>query len=249
MKVVIVEDEIPAAEKLRQMLLELPFPIEIAKELTSLKESLPWFQNNPLPDLVFMDIELSDGLSFELIEKAAIGCPIVFITAFDEYWQEAFEHNSVDYLLKPLKKERLQTALEKFDDLKKYFTSRYHDLLVYKSAENIFKDRFLVRRGKDLTSIKTEDIAFFYATHKLVCLVDKNAGRYILDTSLSELEKQLKPELFFRANRKYLLHKNAVDRITVLPKSKLSIEITPAPPDKLIVSSENSSAFKKWMAS
>src|SRR3954471_15694620 len=113
MKVVIVEDEIPAVEKLRQTLLELPFSIEIIKELASLKEALPWFQNNPLPDLIFMDIELSDGLSFELIEKAAISCPVVFITAYDEYWQEAFEHNGIDYLLKPLKKERLRVALEK----------------------------------------------------------------------------------------------------------------------------------------
>ena len=129
MKVVIIEDEIPAVEKLRQMLLELSFPIELVKELASLKEALHWFQNNSMPDLVFMDIELSDGLSFELIEKAGITCPVIFITAFDEYWQEAFEHNSIDYLLKPLRKERLQTALEKFEDLRDYFTSRYQNLL------------------------------------------------------------------------------------------------------------------------
>src|SRR3982750_3856426 len=145
MKVVIIEDEIPAAEKLRQMLLELSFPIEIVKELASLKEALSWFQNNSMPDLVFMDIELSDGLSFELIEKASIRCPIVFITAFDEYWQEAFEHNSIDYLLKPLKKERLRITVEKFDDLKDYFTLRYQNLLDYNSSEKKFKDRFLVK--------------------------------------------------------------------------------------------------------
>jgi DNA-binding LytR/AlgR family response regulator len=247
MKVVIVEDEIPAAEKLRQMLSDLPFPIDIVKELASLKEALPWFQNNSLPDLVFMDIELSDGLSFELIEKAGISCPVVFITAFDEYWQEAFEHNSIDYLLKPLKKERLQIALEKFDDLRDYFTSRYQNLLAYKAGEKNFKDRFLVKRGKDFISIKIEDVAFFYATHKLVCLVDKTGAKYILDSSLSELEKQLNPAFFFRVNRKYLLHKNAVGRITMLPKSKLLVEAIPTPPDELIVSSENSSAFKEWM--
>lgn len=247
MKVIIVEDEIPAAEKLRQMLLELSSPIDIVKELASLKEALPWFLNNSSPDLVFMDIELSDGLSFELIEKAAISCPIVFITAFDEYWQEAFEHNSIDYLLKPLKKERLRMTLEKFDDLKNYFTSRYQNLLAYKSGEKNFKDRFLVKRGKDFISIKTEDVAFFYATHKLVCLVDKNGAKYILDSSLSELEKQLNPAFFFRANRKYLLHKNAIGRVTMLPKSKLLVEATPQPPDELVVSSENSGAFKNWM--
>ena len=247
MKVVIVEDEIPAAKKLRQMLSELSMPVDIVKELASLKEALPWFQNNSLPDLVFMDIELSDGLSFELIEKGPITCPIVFITAFDEYWQEAFEHNSIDYLLKPVKKDRLQNTLEKFDDLRNYFTSRYQDLLAYNSAAKIFKDRFLVKRGKDFISIKSEEVAFFYATHKLVCLVDKNGTKYILDTSLSDLEKQLNPEAFFRANRKYLLHKNAVGRMTMLPKSKLLVEVTPPLPNELIVSSENSGAFKKWM--
>src|SRR5689334_5911976 len=168
MTIVIVEDEIPATEKLRQMLLELPFSINIVKELSSLKEAVLWFQNNSLPDIVLMDIELSDGLSFDLIEKAGISCPIIFITAFDEYWQEAFERHSIDYLLKPLKKERLQIALEKFDDLKTFFTSRYQNLLAYNSRKKDFKDRFLVKRGKDFISIKAEDVAFFYATHKLV---------------------------------------------------------------------------------
>src|ERR1700750_2386866 len=172
MKVIIIEDEIPAAKKLKKMLLETSYHIEIIKVLTSVAESLKWFQANRLPELVLMDIELSDGLSLDLIKKANIVCPVIFITAFDEYWQEAFEHNGIDYLLKPLKKESLETALNKFNELKDYFTSRYQSLLNYQESEKKFKDRFLIKRGKEFTSIKSDNIAFFYATHKLVCLVD-----------------------------------------------------------------------------
>ncbi len=247
MKVIIIEDEIPAAKKLKKMLFSYPIDIELVKVLTSIQEALPWFSNNESPDLIFMDIELSDGLSFDLIEKSNITCPIIFITAFDEYWQEAFEHNSIDYLLKPLKKERLEIALNKFNEIREYFTSRYQNLLSYQKSEKVFKDRFLVKRGKEFVSIKAENISFFYATHKLVCLVDSVGAKFILDFSLSELEKQLDPKIFFRANRKYLVNKNSVKKIKTLPKSKLFIEVIPVPPDELIVSSENSSHFKLWM--
>jgi two-component system LytT family response regulator len=247
MKVIIIEDEIPAAKKLKKLLLESPYDIEVIKVLTSIAESLKWFQANELPDLVLMDIELSDGLSLDLIKKANISCPIIFITAFDEYWQEAFEHNSIDYLLKPLKKERLETALNKFNELKDYFTSRYQNLLNYRESEKKFKDRFLVKRGKEFASIKSDDIAFFYATHKLVCLVEKNGSKFILDTSLSEIEKQINPVFFFRINRKYLVQINSIKKISSLSKSKLLIEVMPTPPDELVISAENSGEFKIWM--
>ena len=247
MKVIIIEDEIPAAKKLKKMLLESSYNIEIIKVLPSIAESLKWFQANELPELVFMDIELSDGLSLDLIKKANISCPIIFITAFDEYWQEAFEHNSIDYLLKPLKKERLETALNKFNELKDYFTSRYQNLLNYRESEKKFKDRFLVKRGKEFASIKSDDIAFFYATHKLVCLVEKTGSKFILDTSLSEIEKQINPVSFFRINRKYLVQINSIKKISSLSKSKLLIEVMPTPPDELVISAENSGDFKIWM--
>ena len=247
MKVVIIEDELPAANKLKKMLQALSFDVEIVKQLTSVQESLTWFQQNPLPDLIFMDIELSDGLSFDLIEKAHISCPIIFITAFDEYWQEAFEHNSIDYLLKPLKIERLENALAKFNEIQSYFTDRYKNLIADHHNDKKYKERFLVKRGKEFASIRTQDIAFFYAVHKLVCLVEDNGSKYILDTSLSEVEKQVNAADFFRVNRKYLLRLESIKRITALPKSKLLIEISPVAPDEIIVSSENSADFKNWM--
>ena len=249
MKVVIIEDEIPATIKLRKMLQGFSLRVEIVKELASVQESINWFQNNNLPDLIFMDIKLSDGLSFDLIEKANISCPIIFITAFDEYWQEAFEYNSIDYLLKPLKIERLETSLNKFSEIRDYFTSRYQNLLAHqKNNESKFKNRFLVRWGKEFVSIKTEDIAFFYATHKLVCIIERGGAKYLLDTSVLEIEKQINPDLFFRINRKYLINKNSIARISTLSKSKLLIEINPTPPDELIISSKNSGGFKFWMS-
>ena len=129
MKVVIVEDELPAANNLKKMLQDSHYNVEIIKTLTSIHESLNWFQTNDSPDLVFMDIELSDGLSLDLITRANISCPIIFITAFDEHWQEAFEHNSIDYLLKPLRKERLQAALNKFNELKDYTTDVEYEVM------------------------------------------------------------------------------------------------------------------------
>ena len=247
MRVVIVEDEIPAAAKLKKMLEQVAAEIEVEQVLSSVKDAFTWFHTHPTPDLIFMDIQLSDGLSLDLVEKASITCPIIFITAFDEYWQRAFEYNSIDYLLKPLKQERLKAALTKFHELKDYFTARYNNLLAYQIGDKRFKERFLVKRGKEYASIKTNDIAFFYATHKLVCLVEKEGSKFIMDNSLSEIEKQVDPFYFFRANRKYLIHKKSVKKIISLPKSKLLLELAPVSPGELIVSSDNSSDFKTWM--
>jgi DNA-binding LytR/AlgR family response regulator len=247
MKVVIIEDEIPAAERLKNMLLEISPDMEILHVLTSVRDSVKWFELNNMPDLIFMDIELTDGTSLDIINQVKISCPAIFTTAYDEYWQEAFEHNSIDYLLKPFKNERLQLALRKYNELKDHFTARYQNLVAFQQDQRKIKDRFLVKRGTEYASIKADDIAFFYATHKLVCLVEKTGSKFILDNSLSEIEKQLKPDVFFRINRKYLVHINSIRKINLLPKSKLLIEVFPVPPDEIIVSAENSSEFKNWM--
>ena len=247
MKVVIIEDEMPAAERLKKILLATGYEMEVLVTLTSLEASIAWVNSHPAPDLIFMDIELSDGLSLDLVKHTNISCPIIFITAYDEYWQQAFELNSIDYLLKPLKKERLDAALKKFNELKDYFTSRFQNLLAHRDNEKTYKDRFLVKRGIEYISIKTESIAFFYASHKLVCLVEKSGSKFILDHSLAVIEKQVDPRLFYRINRKYLVRVDAIKKIHALPKSKLLVEAEPAPGEDLIISSENSNAFKKWM--
>jgi len=190
MNVVIIEDEKPAAEKLMNALREADISINVNKILNSVADAVLWFAQNPQPDLVFMDIELTDGLSFKIFESCNIDCPVIFTTAYDDYWQEAFEHNSIDYLLKPVKQDKLLTALKKYAKLKQHFSYNIKQLIQYnQEPENKHKRRFLVKRGSDLIAIKTEEIAYCYATHKMVCLVDCNNQKFILDKSLSDIEK------------------------------------------------------------
>jgi two-component system LytT family response regulator len=255
MKVIIIEDEAPAAERLKKMLQATACDIEVIGVLSTLSEALAWMGANPLPDLIFMDIQLSDGLSLDLAKVVRVDCPVIFITAYDEYWQEAFEYNSIEYLLKPLKKEKLEAALNKFGELKEYFRGRYRDLMDYQGSGQgsgqgpgrKYKDRFLVRRGGEYVPIKTADVSYFYASHKLVCLVRKDGTKFILDHSLSDIEKQVDPGEFYRVNRKYLVNLQAIRRIHALLKSKLTIEVAPPAAEELVISSENSSGFKKWI--
>jgi two-component system LytT family response regulator len=212
------------------------------------KSSNESLQQGPMPDLIFMDIQLSDGLSFKIFDKINVTSPVIFCTAFDEYWQEAFEHNSIDYLLKPVKQDKLEIALSKYDKLKQHFTSSFQQLQQWQLQPGAsHKKKFLVKRGTDYVSVKTEEIAYFYATHKLVCMVDAKNQKFILDQSLAEIEKQIDPSLFYRVNRKYLLNLSAIKKIKTYPKSKLLLEIEPAVSDEIIISQESVAAFKDWM--
>lgn len=243
MKVVIIEDEAPAAARLTRMLAAATaYDIEVVEVLDTLASATAWFRANPLPDLIFMDIELSDGLSLDLVRVARIGCPVIFVTAYDEYWQEAFEYNSLDYVLKPVKQERLEAALKKFGEMKEYFMSRYLRMVENRG----YKDKLLVRRGAEFVSIRVEEVAYFYASHKMVCLVRRDGVKFIMDRSLAEMEKEVDPGIFYRLNRKYLVNRAAIRKVSALPKSKLLVAAEPVASEELVVSSEGSAAFKKW---
>lgn len=246
MRTIIIEDEKPAAEKLHQALLKCAPGIQVLAILASVKGAVEWLNQHSSPELIFMDIELTDGLSFKIFEQTNVNCPIIFTTAYDEYWQEAFEHNSLDYLLKPVKQEKLEASLKKYEKLKQHFAFNYKQL-THRQQTGEHKKRFLVKRGTDYISIKAADVAYFYAAQKLVCLVDSNAQKFILDQSLADLEKQLDPAQFYRVNRKYLVNLNAIKKIKSYPKSKLLLEIQPPPSEEVIVSQESSGEFKKWM--
>jgi DNA-binding LytR/AlgR family response regulator len=249
MHVLIIEDEKPAAEKLQKALLACDPSIQVLSVLGSVQQATTWLQEHPTPAMIFMDIELSDGLSFRIFEQATINCPVIFTTAYDDYWQEAFEYNSIEYLLKPIKQHKLEGALKKYEKLKQYFSNSYQNLVnwQHKPAENGYKKRFLVKRGSDYISIKTEDIAYFYAAHKLVCMVDNKGQKFILDQSLSDIETQLDTILFYRVNRKYLVNMSAIKRIKTYPKSKLLLEVEPPLHEEIIISQENVTGFKQWM--
>ena len=249
MNTIIIEDEKPAAEKLRKAIERSNRAIQVHAVLDSIDAAVTWLQENPAPDLVFMDIELGDGLSFKIFEKVRFNSPVIFCTAYDEYWQEAFEHNSIDYLLKPVKQEKLDMALNKYDKLKLHFSSNFQQLQQWHRHPSgvVFKKRFLVKRGLDYISIKAEDIAYFFAAHKVVCIVDNRNQKYIVDQSLGDIEKQVDPANFYRVNRKYLVNQNAIRKIKSYPKSKLLLELEPAISDEIIISQENVAAFKEWM--
>jgi two-component system LytT family response regulator len=249
MKVIIIEDEKPAAEKLIKAIQKTDTAIRIAAVLNSVQASVEWLHQNPPPDLLFMDIDLGDGLSFKIFDKVKINSPVIFCTAYDEYWQEAFEHNSIDYLLKPVRQEKLETALNKYDKLKQHFAINFQQLQQWQChpAEHTYKKRFLVKRGMDYASVKTEDIAYFYAVHKLVCMVDNKNQKFIIDQSLAEIEKQLDPAHFYRVNRKYFVQQNSIKKIKTYPKSKLLLEVEPALNEEIIIAQENVATFKQWM--
>lgn len=249
MRAIIIEDEKPAAEKLLKAIRQADTSVEVVAVLNSVKSSVEWLEQNPMPGLLFMDIELSDGLSFKIFDAVNISSPVIFCTAFDEYWQEAFEHNSIDYLLKPIKEDKLAAALKKYAKLKQHFSADLRQVLeTRQQIASDYKKRFLVKRGTDYISIKTGDIAYFYATHKLVCLIDSKNQKFILDQSLADIEKQLDPTQFYRINRKYLVHLNAIKKIKSFPKSKLQLELEPAINEDIIISQDNVAAFKEWMA-
>ncbi len=251
MRIIIIEDEKPAAEKLQKALARTGRDLQLIATLKSVADSVQWFQENPHPDLILMDIELTDGASFRIFDQVKLNVPVIFTTAYDEYWQEAFEHNSIDYLLKPIKQEKLEAALDKYEKLKNYFSKNLQSLLqsTLSPQTGEYKKRFLVKKGADYQSIRTEDIGYFYALNKLVCLVDNKGNKFILDQSLAEIEKTIDPGLFFRANRKFLVNMNAVKKIRASSKSKLLIELEPAPQEEVIVSQENATSFKEWMGS
>lgn len=250
MRVLIVEDEKPASQKLIKALQKCRPNAEIVQVIGSVGESVRWLQENQQPDLIFMDIQLSDGTSFRIFDRVSLNCPVIFTTAFDEYWQEAFECNSIDYLLKPIKQEKLEAALLKYDKLKQYFAGHLQQLIEWQRqpAGASYKRRFLIKRGTDYISIRCEELAYFYATHKIVCLVDNKGQKYILDESLADIEKQLDPVQFYRINRKYLVNQTAIKRIRAYPKSKLQIDLEPAVQEDVIISQENVAAFKEWMS-
>ena len=252
MKVIIIEDEVLAAKKLIKLLDELREDFDLLAQLNSVAESQKWFETNNMPDLIFSDIQLGDGLSFEIFEEMDLHCPIIFITAYNEYAIKAFEVNSVDYLLKPIKKENLQNSLEKYRVKKEAWTGENKFdvnalLSALNEARNNYKSRFLVKLGNKIHPVKAEEIAYLYSDQKLSMLVDKSGNKYPLDQSLDEIGSQLNPEIFFRINRKYIIHLDSAMEIKPYFKGRLKLKLYPDIDDEIVISSEKTPEFKAWL--
>jgi DNA-binding LytR/AlgR family response regulator len=254
MKVLIIEDEAPAFRRLEKLLEQVDPKIEILEVFDTVEDSVEWIQNpDAKPDLIFMDIQLSDGISFEIFEKTKVQYPVIFTTAFDEYMLKAFKVNSIDYLLKPIKKEDLAQGLSKFRSLRNAFNHTAAEVDLNEVIQSIrlddkkYKSRFLVKLGDKLISVETSDIAYFYLHHAVVHLVTRSGKNYLMDYNLDELAQQLDPEIFYRINRQYLAHFSAITTVHKYHKGKLLVDLNPERDEQVVVSAEKAADFKSWL--
>ncbi len=245
MKVVIVEDESLAAEKLQRLLRQIDVQIEVIKVLESVEEAINWFSKNSAPDLVFMDIQLDDGISFEIFDAIRMDAPVIFTTAYNEYAIRAFKVNSVDYLLKPIEADSLSAALQKF---RKHFEApvdfEAKIAKVFNQLSSKYKSRFFVKVGIHFQSIPVEKISYFFVEERCTFLKTAEGKTYDLDYSLDQLQKMVDPLFFFRINRNYLVNINSIDEIISYSTNRLKLKLGKT---EQIVSRDNVAEFKQWM--
>lgn len=250
MRILIIEDEGPAVKRLRQLILNHDPEAVILAALDSIETSVRWLQESPLPDLIFMDIQLADGLSFEIFNHITVSAPVIFTTAYDQYTLKAFKVNSVDYLLKPIEPEALALALGKykrfFQKTPVYDTDTIRQLLQAMHQPE-YKERFIVKIGQQLTYINVGDIAYFFSEDGVVQARLMTAKNHLLDYTLDQLEPLLSPVHFFRINRKLLIHIQSVKKIAPFFNSRLKIDLTPPTDLEAIVSRERVGDFKSWL--
>lgn len=252
--VTIIEDEIPAARRLNKMLKELRPEWEIILLPGSIKQCVRWFNENPHPDIVFLDIQLTDGLSFSFIEQAQPKSLIIFTTAYDEYAIRAFTVNSIDYLLKPIDNARLEEALTKFERLTNCYSKQNHPnadlqeiLQGLTNSGKKYRTRFLISGDDKLFTLQVEAIAYFYSENKVTFAVTKHNREFIIDLSLDKLTEQLDPDKFFRTNRQTIVSIDAIERIESYFLGKAVLHVNPPFKDKIIVSRDKIGPLKLWL--
>lgn len=247
MKILIFEDETRAANHLERMLAHVAPEMKVIARLESVRDGVKYLQNNPEPELIFSDIQLADGLSFEIYRQVPVRCPIIFTTAYDHYAIEAFQTNGIDYLLKPIEEERLQKAIEKA----KHFSP---GLLLEKLlsmnrpiAEKEFKSRFMVKVGDKIKSIPVEEILVFFSQEKASFILTTDGRTYCIDYALDQLEPMVDSEKYFRINRKYIVSIDACTNILAWTNSRLRLKIDGIDDSDIIVARERVVEFKQWL--
>jgi two-component system, LytTR family, response regulator LytT len=255
MNILIVEDEELAVKKLKKTLFSLDKSTTIVGETDSIESTIEWFNENPSPDLVLMDIELSDGQSFEIFNQVKIDSPVIFITSYDEYALKAFKVNSIDYLLKPVQKEDLEAALNKYEEFKKTFNQNNGapDMatIIKELQQQLhikdYRKRFLVKQGQKLVSVEVDDIAYFYSDGRLIFFKTTDNRKFIVDYTLDEVNNMLNPDDFFRISRSFLISVNSVLQIHDYFGNRLMLTLKPESSKESIVSREKVSEFKSWL--
>lgn len=251
MTILIIEDEEPAYKRLQKMLKELEPDHTLLDQIVSVSSAIKWFKANEAPDLIISDIQLSDGISFEIFKQVDIKCPVIFTTAYDQYAIEAFKVNSIDYLLKPVKKEELAKAVTKFKGLTPAVSAPALDinklLQSLQPAGTDYKKRFVVRYGEHIKTIDIEDVVYFYTEDKATFLCTKDARRFVVDFNLDTLDSILDPKIFFRINRQYIISIHSIAEMFAYSKSRVLIKLNPPSKHETIVSTERSADFKHWL--
>lgn len=242
MKVLIVEDEITATKKLESLLKRVKPGIEILARLESVKESINWIKQNQKPDIAFFDIQLADDVSFEIFKQCEVTFPVIFVTAYDNYLLQAFEQNTIHYLLKPITEEKVREGFEKLDRVAEHF-------LGFNKTKNTdySRDKLLVRKGMNFVPLDINKIAYFFSEHKLSFAKDDQEIVYLIDQSLTDLEKMLDAKKFFRANRQYLVNLHAIVKYRSIEQSKIKLELKPLTKEDVIIGKENAGSFRKWI--
>ncbi len=252
MKILIIEDEHFAAKRLKTLIEDRISGAEILDEIDSVEDSVSWFNNNPCPSLVFMDIQLADGLSFQIFEKTKVECPVIFTTAYDEYALDAFKVNSIDYLLKPIELEAFTRAIRKFEQ---YYQNDLNGINWKNITDEIFssktkhKQRFLIKTGQTYSYLNVNDINLIFSEDGMTFALKANNKKVIIDKTMDQLESLISPEDFFRINRKYIVPITSINKIHPYFNSRLKLELNYDLEDELVVSREKVSGFKKWVDS
>ncbi len=252
MKLLIIEDEEPAAKRLQKMITDILPDAIVLETIDSIAAALKWLETKESPDLIISDIQLSDGISFEIFKNFEVSCPIIFTTAYDQYAIDAFKVNSIDYLLKPIKKDELEIALSKYNKLKS--SSAPNTLSIDKllqafhsTQSNNYKTRFIVKFGERIRTIDVKEVAYFYTEDKINFLTTTEGRRYTIDFNLDALENLVDPKVFFRINRQYIISIHAIAEMFAYSKSRVLIKLNPPAKEDTIVSTDRSGAFKLWL--
>ncbi|MCH2230564.1 MAG: LytTR family DNA-binding domain-containing protein [Crocinitomicaceae bacterium] len=246
--VLIIEDETLASNNLNKILSEINEDIQVLARLQSVEQSIHWLQRNDAPDLIFLDIHLSDDLSFKIFDVVDVSCPIVFTTAYDQYAIKAFELNSIDYILKPITPKNIENSISKYHSrtpqLKKDYTQLLRDLKSCSTTE--YKERFIINKADELIIVPVSDISYFYK-NDVTYVVLKNGQKYIINNTLDHLEETLNPTDFYRINRQFVVCIDSISKITMWFKGKMKLQLTPKYEENIFVSRDKSTNFKAWM--
>ncbi|MBL7718028.1 MAG: response regulator transcription factor [Flavipsychrobacter sp.] len=246
MRILIVEDELPAFNKLSKLVLESIPGAQIAGHIDSIAAAREWFAGNAMPDVVLMDIHLADGSAFDLVKLVKIECPVIYTTAYDEYAMEAFKTSGIDYLLKPVKQEELARAFQKLSQFRNFFSGPAEVPQAGGPAE--YKKRFVIRFGEHIKTVGAEEIAYCFSENKATYARTHEGRTYPMDHNLDALESMLDPEVFFRVNRQYLICLKAIDEMKTYSKARVIVSLKPPVKEAPVVSSERAAQFKLWLA-